>query len=174
MQLKSVLTKSTATVLQQWISDPLTSTYSTSVAVETDELFSICEGVVAEVSGNMPYKISVIVQFNHDVYFRYLNVDNVTLVPGTVIHYGDKIGDTIDHRGVFEALTTTRAQFGLRVGNMMLFKENPMPYLKATDDFETKLPIVVDNYTPPEGYVPELTPAQADELTDGRERGEAS
>lgn len=129
MKLSSYLTKQSAEVIKEWAGDKESIQEQecfTGMMVSASELFSVSDGIVIAVEDNDEYKCQVTIQYSNNIYFRYLNVSNVSLKITQVVKQHDKIGDCVKNRGVLEYITSAKSNWPVAINGNKLFKNNPM------------------------------------------------
>lgn len=129
MKLSSYLTTNPAEVIKDWAGDNTSIEEQecfTGMMISASELFSVSDGIVIAVEDNDEYKCQVTVQYSNNIYFRYLNVSNVSLKITQVVKQHDKIGDCIKNIGVIEYITATQSNWPVAINGNKLFKNNPI------------------------------------------------
>lgn len=129
MKLSSYLTTNPAEVIKDWAGDNTSIEEQecfTGMMISASELFSVSDGIVIAVEDNDEYKCQVTIQYSNNIYFRYLNLSNVSLKITQVVKQHDKIGDCINNVGVFEYITATQSNWLVAINGNKLFKNNPM------------------------------------------------
>lgn len=129
MKLSSYLTTNPAEVIKEWAGDNSSIEEQqcfTGMMISASELFSVSDGIVVAVENNDEYKCQVTIQYSNNIYFRYLNLSNVSLKITQVVKQHDKIGDCINNTGIFEYITATQSKWPVAINGNKLFKNNPM------------------------------------------------
>ncbi len=132
-----------------------TRPFMTGCLIYTDDVFSICNGIVIDVGMDDKNKLySVTVEYEDALYVRYclLQICNVSVGDELVI--SDKIGSTYKNVLRFEYCTNEFSVFPYRCGNNQLYKHDPLPVLIG------------------EVALPEIDDAEGMYITDGEDSGE--
>lgn len=131
------ITHKDSKILKDWIVDPKSKEYRqnkgyhTGIDIVAENVYSICAGVCTYVGKSSEERNVVIVQYDHNLSFRYCNLDVISVRKGQLISepYTQEIG--VAHEYVhFEAITTTKSNWCVRVGGRDYYKNDPMRYLK--------------------------------------------
>lgn len=127
-------------VLKDWIGDPKSKEYRqnkgyhTGVDIVAENVYSICAGVCTYVGKSSEERNVVIVQYDHNVSFRYCNLDVVSVRKGQTVDYQMEVG--VAHEWVhFEVITTTFSDWCVRVGGRDYYKQNPSTYARGAVDY---------------------------------------
>ena len=136
------ITHKDSEVLKDWIDDSKSKEYRqnrgyhTGVDIAADDIYSICAGVCTYVGKSSEERNIVIVQYDHDVSFRYCNLHAVAVRKGQIIEPKMKLG--VAHRWVhFEVITTSFSDWCVRVGGRDYYKQNPSAYARGFVDYST-------------------------------------
>ena len=134
------ITHKDSEVLKDWIGDPKSKEYKqnkgyhTGIDIVADNVYSICAGVCTYVGKSSEERNVVIIQYDHNVSFRYCNLDAVVVRKGQLIEepYTQEIG--VAHEWVhFEVITTSHSNWCVRVGGRDYYKQNPISYAKGEE-----------------------------------------
>lgn len=129
-------------VLRVWVDNSnskaykISNEYHTGVDVVASEVYSICAGVCTYVGRSSEERNVIIIQYDHNISFRYCNLDEVKIRKGQTVEYKEIIG--IAHDWVhFELITTEYSNWCVRVGNRDYYKHDPLQYASGEVDFST-------------------------------------
>lgn len=136
------ITHKDSEVLKDWIGDPKSKEYKqnkgyhTGIDIVAENVYSICAGVCTYVGKSSEERNVVIVQYDHNVSFRYCNLDVVAVRKGQIIDPNMELG--VAHEWVhFEVITTSFSDWCVRVGGRDYYKQDPSTYARGTVDYST-------------------------------------
>lgn len=129
-------------ILKAWIGDAKSKEYRqnkgyhTGIDIVADSVYSICAGVCTYVGNSSEERNVAVIQYDHDISFRYCNLDVVAIKKGQIIEepYTQEVG--VAHDWVhFEVISTAHSNWCVRVGGRDYYKQDPLPYLNGEMDF---------------------------------------
>ena len=132
LNVLSILTGKTVTdpaqvIKQGWHGGP---PYMTGCLINTDNVFSICHGIVIGVGKYEKDGLySITVEYNYLTWVRYCLLDTYNVSVGDTVELHTKIGTA--HNGVirFEYCTSKKSDFSVRNLSRQLYKQDPTPVL---------------------------------------------
>lgn len=107
-----------------------TRPFMTGCLIYTDDVFSICDGMVVDIGKDDKNNLySVTVEYEDALYVRYCLLQTCNVSVGQEIGLSDKIGSTYKNVLRFEYCTNEFSVFPFRCGNNQLYKHDPLPVL---------------------------------------------
>lgn len=108
--------------------------YHTGVDIECNKVYSGFPGTVIYIGKSVNFTYSVIVQYNENHAFAYMNLSSTNLKLGQFVDFDDEIGEPRKFVHV-EYLNKDESSFPVMLVKQMFYKHDPMPILK--DGYES-------------------------------------
>jgi hypothetical protein len=143
MQIEHCLvTNSTATILKPYIDNVKSyqyrkyKGYHTGIDIKTQEPRCVCIGVVTYIGQNTDEGKIVVIQYTHDISFRYTNLISVQVNVGDTLTQYDLVGYCKDHVH-FECISlTAKSNWTVKVGDRTYCKIDPTGYVDNSYQYD--------------------------------------
>lgn len=155
-----MISKCDTEIIVPWIddkSDPWYhkyGSYHTGVDIRTNDVYNICSGVVIFIDTTSK---SIVVQYDYNMFFRYVNIYDICVSLGDPIKKGVLLGHCKDYVH-FEYLTlrSTDTRWPFRISGLLtLYKNDPTSIIDGTlviaePSFEEVTIVSTNDYDTPE------------------------
>ena len=103
--------------------------FVTGCLINTDNVYSVCQGVVIGIGKDDNNLYSVTVEYNSQLWVRYCLLKSYSISIGERVLLNTKIGNAYKNTLRFEYCTANKSDFPIRVLNRQLYKHDPAPVL---------------------------------------------
>lgn len=112
--------------------------YHPGADVKGTECYAICHCVCTYVGFNQSEKHIVVLQYDHNISFRYTNLTSVEVHLGDLVTQESKIGDCYQYVHIEALDDLSKSKWPVRVMDRTYWKHDPLPYLNGSFEFDLR------------------------------------